>query len=152
MKNNIQNNGKINDVATRDTYASLYFRNKDLNPDLVTELLGIEPLKKFKKGESYGMQKEKFRRTGFWYVSTNEYIQSENIEDHLVWLLEKIELVNKDFMEMVAKEKHEVEITCVLQVFSVEDGFTITPIILKRIADLNFRFGISVYCFGGSSN
>jgi hypothetical protein len=152
MMNNSEHRGKKNDVALRNIYASLLFRNKDLNPDLVTELLGIKPLKKFKKGESYGIQRVKTRQTGFWYVSTEDYVQSDNIEHHLLWLLEKIERVTESFMEIVSREKLDVEITCVLQMYSIEDGFSVSAITLKRIAELKIRFGVSLYCLGGSGN
>jgi hypothetical protein len=142
----------LDDEKIISVYATLIFRGDNLLPDKITAFLGIQPDQQYKKGELFGGKKLKVRKTGLWFYSTNGHISSIDVVQHLVSILDQIEPVKSRFVELIKAEKIYSEITCVLNLFTIENGFDIPPYVLSRIVTLNIPLGISIYCLGDGFN
>jgi len=72
------------------TFVTFRIVGDDLNPNQITEFLKIKPTTSYRKGERYyGGDKSVnlLGRTGVWYLSTDQYIESKNLSDHFAFLL-----------------------------------------------------------------
>jgi hypothetical protein len=142
----------LDDEKTISVYATLLFRGDNLLPDKITAFLGIQPDQQYMKGELFGKKKIKARKTGLWVYSTNDRIKSNDAIQHLVFILDQIEPFKSQFIELIKAEKIYSEITCVVSLFTIENGFDIPPYVLSRIVTLNIPLGISIYCLGDGFN
>jgi|SRR5579884_3163625 len=71
------------------TYASLRFSGDRLEPDRITALIGIAPRVAYRKGEVFKRSRgQEIRgRTGLWLVSSEDRVESDDLNDHLDYLL-----------------------------------------------------------------
>ena len=74
---------------TAKTFASLRFKGDRLEPSQVTEILDEAPTTAYRKGEIYKRSRgQEIRgRTGLWLLSSRGHIQSEDLNDHLKYLV-----------------------------------------------------------------
>jgi hypothetical protein len=72
------------------TFATLNFAGDTLEPELVTEILGVQPTTGYRKGEVYrhNRGREAHGRTGLWHLSTLRLVESDELADHLNHLVE----------------------------------------------------------------
>jgi hypothetical protein len=95
------------------TFATFRVAGDNLVPDEVTRLLGIEPTLAYKKGEHYkrGPRSPDLKgRTGIWFLTTEYFVESNDLNKHLNWLLDII--ANKDLAEFVRKNSLHAVLTC----------------------------------------
>jgi len=71
------------------TYASLRFQGTHLNPNEITEILHEAPTVGYKKGEIYikSHGHKIHGRTGLWLLSSEGHVDSDDLIDHLRYLL-----------------------------------------------------------------
>ena len=76
-------------TETLSTFATLNFAGDALEPEKVTEILGIEPTTGYRKGEVYRRShgREAHGRTGLWHLSTRRLIESTDLADHLRYIV-----------------------------------------------------------------
>src|SRR4051794_19568025 len=75
---------------TRKTYASLRVVGDNLDPQQVTRILKVVPTIAYAKGEKFearAEEKERTGRTGVWLLSTDRIVASDNLHDHLAYIL-----------------------------------------------------------------
>lgn len=75
---------------TRKTYASFRVIGDNLVPEQITRILKVVPTTAYAKGERFQStadQKERTGRTGVWLLSTAGIVASDNLHDHLAYLL-----------------------------------------------------------------
>jgi hypothetical protein len=71
-------------------FATLRIAGDNLLPDEITEILRTYPTLAYRKGEKYNAGKssgEMVGRTGVWYLDTDKIVSSENLLDHLIYLV-----------------------------------------------------------------
>jgi hypothetical protein len=75
--------------GTLKTCVSLRFAGDKLEPNRISELLGVEPTTAYRKGEIYRRSRghEVRGRTGLWLLSTRRRIESTELEVHFTYLL-----------------------------------------------------------------
>ena len=79
--------------GTVKTYAILCFAGDKLDPLEISDILGIDPTRAYRKGEKYfagpraGMVTG---RTGIWLLSTDEVVSGSDLDRHISYLLEII--------------------------------------------------------------
>jgi hypothetical protein len=68
--------------------ASLIFAGDRLEPDRITELMGVQPTTAYHKGEVYRRSRghEVRGRTGLWLVSSKRRVPGGELSDHLAYL------------------------------------------------------------------
>ena len=79
-------------AGTVNAFADLRFAGDKLEPARISTLLGIEPTTAYRKGEVYKRSRghEVVGRTGIWLLSSEGYVQSADLVDHLAYLREVI--------------------------------------------------------------
>ncbi len=68
------------------TYASIRFSGDTLDPDVITNMIGVGPTLSYRKGERFvaGRRRVEQQRTfGLWLYSTRDIGMSDSIESHL---------------------------------------------------------------------
>lgn len=76
-----------------ETYVSLCLYGDDLDPGVISETLGLTPSSAARKGETRVSPRGKTHRapTGRWILESDGQVASACTEEHLAWLLDRIE-------------------------------------------------------------
>jgi hypothetical protein len=126
-------------------YASFFLRGKGLDTDALTMLLKITPSYKFKEGDLYGRKKEHLREYGLWSFDSSGQVQSTDLVDHVLWVVEQLEPVQTNLASLLSQKDIHAELTVVFNLFTREWKVSLPPQLLKRIASLDILLGISIY-------
>jgi hypothetical protein len=79
--------------GTVKAYATLRFAGDSLEPREISDVLGIEPTRSYRKGERYfagPRTGELTGRTGIWRFSTDGMVDGSDLERHLAYLVRLI--------------------------------------------------------------
>ncbi len=89
---------------------ALYIKGYDLNPSIVTRLLGIEPTRSSYKGEKKitDHNKEVVSKSGFWVLASN--VESYVVSDHLSFIKSSVESGIKDIFSVAGVEEAFVDV------------------------------------------
>lgn len=76
--------------GTLTAFAGLNFAGDRLNPDCITQLLGVQPTIAYRKGEVYlrSRGREARGRTGLWRLSSEGFVDANHLDKHLGYLLD----------------------------------------------------------------
>jgi hypothetical protein len=75
--------------GTVKVYATLRFAGDELEPREISDVLGVEPTRAYRKGERYfaGPRTGELRgRTGIWLLSTEHAVSGSDLDRHLSYL------------------------------------------------------------------
>jgi hypothetical protein len=125
-------------------YVKFILQGEPVDPDLITEALGVSPARRFKKGDTYGKKGNKWT-IGFWSISSRDMVESSDLENHIVWILERLEPVKDKLTYFVLQEGVDASIKIVFNLFVHEWDGHVSANLMKRITDLNAHFKISIY-------
>lgn len=132
------------------TYAELRIYPKSLDPEVVTNMLGIEPSSTQKKGDikinSLG-RSCKTHRNG-WFLSTEEVVVSKDLRPHLDWLLEQLNPIRKALIGVQGLEGMLMTVNCVWWSAGGQGGPTLWPKQMELLAELNLECGFEIAFFG----
>ena len=127
-------------------YVSLVLRGEELDPQMITEMLGITPRRSFKRGDQRGRDnKDKKWSYGFWMFESAGQIESLNLKMHIIWLLEQLEPAKPNLLEISRNDAFDAKISCFWIMPSTNEVLTIDPELLSRIAALNIRIELDIY-------
>jgi hypothetical protein len=133
----------LNSNQSYPPHASLYLRGKDLDPQRVTDILGVIPQEKFKRGDiRQGSDKWKH---GLWMLWSSEQIDSSDPLVHIKWLLQQIQSAQNRLIELVRDEPVDAEISLFWIMPSSHGVLILEPELLKEIALLGIPFELSIY-------
>ena len=121
----------------------MVLRGKDLDPEAVTACLGISPTWRRRRGEARRITET--WRHGFWELESSAHVQSEDLAEHLRWVADQIEPVAHTLSRFLAGSGTEMEIRCAWM-FPGANGFTLSALLLERIAALGLPLVVSAYC------
>ena len=124
-------------------------RSYDLRMDDIGRTLCLEPTKAFEKGEKYlGRERapdggvrniDRVRPYGVWHYCTDEFIHSNSIDTHGLFLLGKLEPVAEHIHRYLADDTYFTQMT----IWHVgAGGFNVSAGILCRLAALCEHFRI----------
>jgi hypothetical protein len=124
-------------------FATLHVVGDQLDPRIVTELLGLEPTFSVRKGEAFRRGRsgrEYTGRTGVWNLSTQQTVQSSRLQDHLY---ELASLLTKEpgrldgLRNLVLLNGHRAGVSC----YWYGSKATREPVIPESFRELVERFG-----------
>jgi hypothetical protein len=77
------------DPGTLDVFANLRFFGDRLDPNCISDILDTSPTVAYKKGEVYKRSRghEIRGRTGLWLISSEGRLESQDLNDHLKYLI-----------------------------------------------------------------
>ena len=110
-----------NSDKTISAFATLRFVGDALDPDEISEVLKQEPKRAYRKDETYRpgpRSPELIGKTGLWYFSTDHFIPSKDLSDHLDALIRLIAPFADDgkrlrtLREIMEREHLQAHVTC----------------------------------------
>jgi hypothetical protein len=132
----------MSDISRSTTSIRLF--GAELDPEYVTQRLGYTPSSAAKKGDKLTKPDGKIRivKMGFWRLW---YGESDSV------LEEKIELLlgrltdNLDAWQEITKDLEVADIFCGLFIDRWNEGFELSPSIMRKISDRNLKIGFDIY-------
>jgi hypothetical protein len=123
-------------------WASLRMVTTDLDPDHVTRRLGIEPHEAFRRGDPFG-KRGLVHKNGYRGLSSEGHVPTNDLEEHIAWLLDRIEPVAERFMALRA-EGIPANVFCFLRLRDY-GGPGFSPQLMRRLAALDLELGLDIY-------
>jgi hypothetical protein len=120
-----------------------------VDPDLVTQILGIQPTLRQKKGvlSLLPSGKEEIGRMNSWLFSTEKFDSLKDIRSHLDWILDKIEPTKHKLEELQNIPGTKMYVLCNWLSKETDAGaFALWPEQMERLARLNLELFIEVLC------
>lgn len=133
--------------SCEETRAQLRVYSDSRLSDEITGLLGIEPTEKHNKGDRFTNSIGRTRQapsTG-WFLSSRDRVTSNDLRDHLDWLLTELMGARAAVLALQEDEKTQMEITCYWRSASGLGGPTLWPEQMRSMADLNLECGFDYY-------
>ena len=132
-----------NEHTTR-TFVSLIVRGKDLNPQMVTDSIGIFPSRFFKRGDI--RKDSKKWPHGYWELESTGFVQSSDLALHLEWMAAKLEPSKTALRMLLNNEDLNTELSCFWILPTGNDNLSLSPELLNRIASLGLKLSFDIYC------
>lgn len=139
------------------TYAGFLLTGRDLQPQAVTDGTGLRPARLHLRGEvpSFGVAP---LRHAQWELSSRPVVKSDDLDDHLSWLLDQLEPVADRLPPYVPCDatfdgRHPAPGVVVARFFcycasdAVGGGPRLSPRTLERIGRMNAALDLDVYLF-----
>jgi hypothetical protein len=123
-------------------FATLRVYRDDLDPDIVSDLLGKPPDRVQRKDRPYLPGGTHVAPTGAWFFSSKA-LESKDLEDHVNWILDQFE-PKHDAIHQLQVEGYEVEVSCYW--LSVEGRvLLLSPAIMRRLSELELPLWVDIY-------
>lgn len=118
--------------------------SEDLNPDEVTDILGVVPTEIQRAGELRSEKTKKVHKTSGWFLSTEGVLNSLDARHHLDWLLDRI--ANKrNQIEALKKRQYLVDVCVRWDSKSGHGGPTLSQNQLLGFGNLGVEVWFDVY-------
>jgi hypothetical protein len=125
-----------------ETFSTLYIFSNDLDPEYITDQLGIEPTSSFRKGDVHGRGKL-HRKANGWFFRTKSLSRSRDTRRHLDLILAALE--GKDVaLKTLQAQGCEVSITT-YWVSVGQGGPWLMPHQMLRLGTLGINIWWDVY-------
>ncbi len=123
---------------------SIRIFGKFLDPDQITALLGCSPSTSGKTDEIIFSESGIPRkiRKGFWFIENGES-DAVDLEEKINLLLDKL-TGNLEVWQQITRE-YKADIFCGLFMNNINEGFTFTPTLMRKLADRNVKIGFDIY-------
>jgi hypothetical protein len=125
-------------------YASFCITEKELDPQRITNKLGIKPDKSFKRGEIRNSDKRPWSH-GLWLIDSSQHVKSINLLVHINWLMKKIEPAQTKLKTILKEETIDAKLSCFWIMPSSHEALVIEPKLLRQIAGLGIRLELDIY-------
>ncbi len=125
-------------------FATFILKGKGLNPHEVTDYLGINPSKSFKRGE-WRNETERWTRN-FWSLSSQDEVQSDDLSIHIEWILNQFEPVKNQLKNILNRNGVDSEISCFWIFQTDHEGLELSSKLISRIAFLGVKLNFDIYC------
>ena len=123
---------------------SLRIAGEDLEPDLVSRVLGIAPTFGARKGERRRSgEREVIQPTGVWSFELPDSPEWE-IADALRELLTRFPPPGPVWDTLA--EKYHLDVFCGMFLHSWNRGFALPPDLLNALGQRHLEFGVDIYC------
>ena len=125
----------------RRVWATLRIMGDDLDTDFITERLGLVPAHAHRRGEERvpGHQWSH----GQWSLTSRDQLLPTDLEDHVAWILDRIEPVREQFLD-ICNGDVEADIFCFLECYGY-GGPEVSPVLIGRLARLDLKLGLDIY-------
>lgn len=137
------------------TFATFVLTGRDLEPQAVTHGTGLRPTHLHLRGEVPSSGAPPFRH-GQWQLSSRSVVESDDLEDHLSWLLDRLEPVVDRLPPHVPRDEAfdsktsppgvvVAKFFCYWASDAVGGGPRLNPHTLERIGRMNAALELDVY-------
>jgi hypothetical protein len=129
-------------MACLETYATVRIWSNDLTPDEISDALGIEPTRKFGKGELHAAGKLQRKANG-WFYSTEQLTDTKEFEQHLDLILRTFKEKAEALKSLRAKNC-QMDI-CTYWVSNGQGGPELSPEQMLALGTLGFMIWWDIY-------
>lgn len=129
---------------------SVYFilTGKDLNPEAITDKLGIAPTKTFRAGELIQPKASPRWRQNGWLLESKLH-KSAELEEHIEFIFERLQPCWNILKEL--GQIYESAFDCAIYVYEYVPALCWEKNIVKKVAELNARIDVDlIYSTVGS--
>lgn len=126
--------------------ATLVISGDDVHPATVSEIMRRSPTRSFARGDPYG--RGRVRKHGMWALSSEHSVASDDLDDHLAWLLDRIEPVLGMLQDYRRANDCSAFITCLWPSPHGHGGPCFSPRLLMRIGAANLPLSVDTYLLG----
>jgi hypothetical protein len=130
------------DSLSRKTFVSLRVLGIRLNPSSISNILSLSPSESFTAGSPRG--RRGVWPHGYWEFNSSNHVLSENFEEHLQWMLDRIGHLSEK-LSLLKQEGNTVDLYCYWQVTSMQNGISISSDMLKHLANLGLPLELDIY-------
>lgn len=123
-------------------FATLRLYDDRLDPDEITQRLGITPTDSHRRGALHGSRAQAWKQT-HWSLTSQDQPIPRDLEPHVAWVLDKIEPVRTQ-LTMLIESGVEANMFCFLSCYGM-GGPTLSPNIMGRLAALQLPLGLDIY-------
>jgi len=127
----------------RVTYATLRIFRDDLDPDAVSSVLGIAPSDRHRKGDT--RRSGYIEKSGAWFLSSKGHLQSKDVQRHIMWILDQL-ADRVGILHQLQDEGCSMDIFCYWVSASGQGGPTLSPELMRRLAEAELEVGFDIYC------
>ena len=139
------------DYATcAQTFATLCIYHDDLDPDAVTQSLGLPPSASHRRGDVRNPKRPIPYKGGAWFLTSEGAVQSRDVRYHIDWLLERVESKSSAFEQLRAKGCRLV-MSCYWLSAHGHGGPMVEPEAMRRLAEFGLQLAFDVYFHGEDS-
>jgi hypothetical protein len=124
---------------------SLRIFGDDLDPDEISRMLMCEPTDKIKKGEiivGRATGNQRISPFGSWRLESAED-ESLDLEEQILKLLSCVIRDPEVWSQLT--QKYKVDLFCGLFLDDLNRGFSLSPEVLKELAERNLELGFDIY-------
>ena len=122
---------------------SLRFFGEDLDPNVITSILGIHPTKSCRKGDIFhGKVYDRIEKIGKWLYSIKP-CAGVSLEDQINNLFDRLPADLEVWRELTTR--FEADLFCGLWLKQWNRGLDFSPETLKRIAERGLSIGLDIY-------
>ncbi|NJL22506.1 MAG: DUF4279 domain-containing protein [Leptolyngbyaceae cyanobacterium SM1_3_5] len=123
------------------TYATFFLVGDTLKPADITARLEITPAVSFQAGDKRGANG--VWKHGYWELTSQDQVVSDDLADHLVWLLDQLE-AKREQLARLAAEDIQPTISCFWEA-SGSGGPVFSAQLLRRLAALHLELQMDIY-------
>ena len=148
--NTLDTTGSATGNQLRKVFASFGVRAFKLNPKEITERLGIQPSHSFSRGDKYDTHLSKTimgvrtRKFGVWQVSSEGVVKSDDLQDHIDYLVDLIRPKQVEIDALLADPDLYLDVRLWIESRDVVNAFTLRSESVAFLASLCREFNVSV--------
>jgi len=129
-----------------ETYVTFRVFGKDLIPEEFSKYIELEPTNSRVKGDIIGKPERQIRSTkGIWMITTQNLVKTTVLEDHLFFLLEKLEPKLNKIRTWCEVRSLEYDFHCYWHSATGTGGPLLSPQVLGRIASFGAVLDFDLY-------
>jgi hypothetical protein len=146
------NEDYIDDYGTcARTYATFRILHDNLDPDSVSNDLGLQPTEKWKRGITPDLNDRPPATTGGWFLTSKTAVQSRDARRHIDWLLNQME-PGAAVIERLRSAGCKTDIFCYWLSTQGHGGPMLSPGTMARLARLGLELSFDAYALGDEDN
>ena len=130
------------DVPAQETFVTLRIRG-EFDPSAVSRSLQLTPSGMWAAGDAIGPS-GRTRTFSGWFLETRDAVRSIEIDEHLQWILERIEPRSHVIAEL-RRQNIDVDLDCFWSSIGMSGGPWIPPSAMARMGRLGLPLVISFY-------
>lgn len=126
------------------TYVTLRIYCDNIQPDKLSEYLGITPTETQTKGQKNKLLKNRTIKFNGWFLSTKDVIDSKDCRRHIDYIADKV-LPMKNKLKSLIEDGSEIDLSCYWESESGQGGPTLSPQQLTKLANLGIELWFDIY-------
>jgi hypothetical protein len=124
-------------------YASVIFLGKNLEPQAITEALGITPYKSFKRGDI--KTETEIWKQGYWELCSSTAVDSPDLSLHIKWIVDQLIIYKEKIYEILSDKTVKATISSLYIMQSSHEVLVIDVDLLEKISSLQIPLELDMY-------